>query len=532
MDEPCTLREALGDPPLQASNLDHPNASNDRQSGMYRFGRAFLNALKPLSFWNDGKGHQVPEDPRKIAAERAWAELKANGFEGCKSTNLLHINGVDSELSSRARRSIHGASPINARFTDDLSTCNDQSSKDCQKDTTSSTALPLYRSVTPSSTHRRRPSSLLRVPSLQIIHKASSYLQLPAKDNSLSGQHGGHDVPATPSSTNIPSSLRKEPSRKELAKHQKLSKRVSDLETQLEDAKKQLRLSSASPVPPQGPTQTPVHVRRKAFVPGLLPSLPSERLINEKLASLPARAGASTRHTQANNEPTALHEQLVEPHVPSTPQSKVIGSATLEAASQLERELVDSLQSHSSARKRKSNQGQPSITETIISMETPTTIPTSKRQKSLRPAEKPRKAKLVEAPSSPLHGEPIVPPLPAGGIQSSQLKSLLSDSQSRPSTLAPPRRSPAKGSSRSILKSPSNLGGPRSSSSATSQVYGMRSPLGTLSASNINILPPVLEKSSTAGEGPVKRPQPQTPKRTTSTPVIPKEDFEWPEDVF
>ena len=532
MDEPCTLREALGDPPSKASTVDDPNTSNDRASGMYRFGRAFLNALKPRPFWNDGKSLQVPEDSRKIAAERAWAELKANDFEGCKSTSLLHINEVNSQLSSRERKSIQGAAPINAYFTADASTCNGQSSNDCQQHDTSSAALPLDRSGTPSSIHRRRPTSLLRVPSLQIIHKASSYLQLPAKDNSLNTQHGGHDIPATPSSTNIPSSLRKEPSRKELAKHQKLSKRVSDLEAQLEDAKKQLRLSSASPVPPKAPTQTPVHVRRKAFVPGLLPSLPSERLINEKFASLPAHTGSTIRHTQATNEPIALHEHLVEAYVPSTPKSKVDSSATLEAASQLERELIDSLQSHSSARKRKSDQKQPVITGNIIKTETPDTLPTIKRQKSLRPAEKPRRAKLVEAPSSPLHGEPAVPPLPVGDTPSTKSKLLPSDSQSRPSTLAPPRRSPSKGTSRSILKSPSNLAGSKSSSSTASQIYNMRSPLGTLSASNINILPPVLETSSTAGDGPVKRLQPQTPKRTTSTPVIPKEDFEWPEDVF
>ena len=33
-------------------------------------------------------------------------------------------------------------------------------------------------------------------------------------------------------------------------------------------------------------------------------------------------------------------------------------------------------------------------------------------------------------------------------------------------------------------------------------------------------------------DGVVKNASPPTPKRAVSTPHIPKEDFEWPEDVF
>jgi hypothetical protein len=67
---------------------------------------------------------------------------------------------------------------------------------------------------------------------------------------------------------------RRIPSRKDLQKQQKLVKRVSDLEGKLEAARRQLAEALDEPVP-SGPPP-----RRQRFVPGAMPSLPSERLLS------------------------------------------------------------------------------------------------------------------------------------------------------------------------------------------------------------------------------------------------------------
>ncbi|KAK4998442.1 hypothetical protein LTR28_013678, partial [Elasticomyces elasticus] len=85
------------------------------------------------------------------------------------------------------------------------------------------------------------------------------------------------------------STLRKSKSKKELKAQQKLSKRISDLEGKLAEARHELNaaLANTSPLPPL-PTPwekyTPVKGVEKpgirSFVPGKLPSLPSERILS------------------------------------------------------------------------------------------------------------------------------------------------------------------------------------------------------------------------------------------------------------
>lgn len=81
------------------------------------------------------------------------------------------------------------------------------------------------------------------------------------------------------------SALKKSQSKYDLKKQNKLSKRVSDLETKLSQARKELdeALVEASPIPKIGnryerftPQST---LKRPKFIPGTLPSLPSERIL-------------------------------------------------------------------------------------------------------------------------------------------------------------------------------------------------------------------------------------------------------------
>ena len=123
------------------------------------------------------------------------------------------------------------------------------------------------RSISPMRSASGRRSSLnLRTPSFQTLKKATSHIQLPSvKRNSTVLEIGDGSQ-----------QVKKQPSKKDLAKHQKLVKRVSNLESQLEAARHELEQSLAST-----PATKPVgKTTRKAFQPGALPSLPSERLLN------------------------------------------------------------------------------------------------------------------------------------------------------------------------------------------------------------------------------------------------------------
>ncbi|KAL2054399.1 hypothetical protein ABVK25_005147 [Lepraria finkii] len=134
------------------------------------------------------------------------------------------------------------------------------------------------RSVSPLSeaSSGRKSSMHFRRPSLQDLKKVKSQLRLSSAKN----QAG----PPTPvpslntedaaSSTLPASGLRKEPSKRDIAKQYKLSKKVSDLENKLETARRELEqfMSNAPPVP-----ELPARTGRKSFKPGALTSLPSER---------------------------------------------------------------------------------------------------------------------------------------------------------------------------------------------------------------------------------------------------------------
>ena len=123
------------------------------------------------------------------------------------------------------------------------------------------------RSISPMPGASGRRSSLnLRTPSFQTLKKATSHIQLPSVMRL-----------STPlEASDVSQQVKKQPSKKDLAKQQKLVKRVSNLESQLEAARQELEQSLAST-----PATKPVgKTTRKTFIPGALPSLPSERLLN------------------------------------------------------------------------------------------------------------------------------------------------------------------------------------------------------------------------------------------------------------
>lgn len=308
-----------------------------RPSGMFRFGKAIANAFKPLTAWQgrfkekEKESSTSPErnilQERQAKAADAYAELKKSGFKG-----------------TQAYRSIDDPPPIKVENMDKQKSPFrdsgiDMSGKESSEWTPNDQLIGFTDALlVPPPPHNPRASSALsdassarkmthhpRKPSLQGLKKAASQIHLsPVKKSSetppvpsIKVEHAsGHGILSTPGLE-----LRREPSKRDIAKQYKLSKKVSDLENKLETARRQLELSvsNAPPVP-----DLPLHVGRKPFRPGTLPSLPSERnmtplkdtpappppmikgeLLGEILQSLPPRR-SSARLIQDSNPFTPM----------------------------------------------------------------------------------------------------------------------------------------------------------------------------------------------------------------------------------
>lgn len=321
----------------------------NKPTGVYRFGKALANAFKPFSGWQgmwkekEKERSTSPEknilQERQVKAAEAYAELKKSGYKGTQKLptgrQSLDIPGIKYENTENHRPSFRDS----GIDMDEQSPSSQWESSDQLKGLTEALLAPspvAHRSVSPfSATSSRRKSSLqLRKPSFQSLKKVKSQIHLsPGKRHS--------ETPAMPSiettlgiqpialSPPPGPGLRREPSKKDIAKQYRLSKKVSDLENKLETARRELELSisTAPPVP-----DLPSHVQRTPFKPGALPSLPSERNMSpqkadppppvpkleaEVLAEVPKhqatrrRSGRVTPHanaitsgTPANNAPT------------------------------------------------------------------------------------------------------------------------------------------------------------------------------------------------------------------------------------
>ena len=267
---------------------------SSRPSGMYRFGKAIASTFNPSSIWQGINGiwkeketktspeKQVLQERQAKAAE-AYAELKKSGYKG---TQTGFVRRRSEDIPTIRPEDI--GSPQQQPFRDSgIDVGSYRSSTDRKDSNISSTSVDTLkvpqtrtckgRSPSPFSETGSRKSSLhFRKPSLQSLKKAKSHLYLPStrEEPAVSPPVPPLETKDISNATSTGPRLRKEPSKKDIAKQCKLSKKVSDLENKLEVARRELELSmsTAPPVP-----EIPSHVGRKPFVPGALPSLPSER---------------------------------------------------------------------------------------------------------------------------------------------------------------------------------------------------------------------------------------------------------------
>ena len=272
-------------------------------SGVFRFGKAIANAFRPGNVWQGINGiwkekeeHTSPEknilQERQAKAAVAYAELKKSGFRGTQNAPINRTSQVVPKINvDEIENDSHNSFRDSGVDVDGYRSSSDQKESDRKSSDQAApfndglvTPTPISlpgRSASPFSDANsgRRSSLRIRKPSFQSIKRVTSQIQLPSvKQHSAISLTGGSANPDnTLQRVNEVESLRKQPSKKDIAKQYKLNKRVSDLENKLEIARRELELSlhDAPPVP-----YLPAHAGRKNFVPGALSSLPSERNLN------------------------------------------------------------------------------------------------------------------------------------------------------------------------------------------------------------------------------------------------------------
>ena len=264
----------------------------DKPSGVFRFGRAIASAFKPFTawpgIWKDKEKERSASPEKSVLQERqaraaeAYAELKKSGFKG---TQVNVYRDVQASTKMKPKDSDNEAPPL---FRDsgidmgDSGTFYEPNPNDQLIDFTEALLVPpqppKHRSISPflNASSPRKSSLQIRKPSFQALKKVTSQIHLSPtkKEPEISVIPSLEIEQGQDSTTQNEPVLQRQPSKKDIAKHYRLSKKVSDLENKLETARRELGLSmsTAPPVP-----ELPSHLHRKPFKPGALPSLPSER---------------------------------------------------------------------------------------------------------------------------------------------------------------------------------------------------------------------------------------------------------------
>ena len=270
-----------------------------KPSGMFRFGRALANVFNPVYMWNGingtrkekrevpSKPHQAIPDERKAKAEREYAELKKQGVSGTQKGSR---NRYSFDVSTIKREDdlgvvepvpYQGSEAELDEYRSIKKTKRNGMIFDARGEEIKSPLLPALDSTTSSllsgQSSNERSSLNLRRPSLPSLKKVKSHFHLPSSKRSFLTNVSMSSTESNVCYTDLDVNVTKnQQSRKDLHKQQKLSKRVSNLESKLETARRELlEAMHASPsIQDLSSRKTP-----RSFVPGILPSLPSERAL-------------------------------------------------------------------------------------------------------------------------------------------------------------------------------------------------------------------------------------------------------------
>ena len=295
-----------------------------RPSGIQRFGKVLASTFDPTSIFlgSDGRVNDKQDprasqerqrwDDRRVRAEVAYADLKKNNYPGTLripthssqgSRSRLNLGGQSTEYQALLKRNSY-ADRMEESVVQDSNrnrpiAYTSEATREIPSPTPDLYLAPTIETVIQEDQMLSPPAPEHPWSSLK---RVKSYFRFPgARRRSLSPSKAPLNV--TEQAANPPrgSPLRESPSKRDLKKQKKLLSKISNLEDKLEHAKRDLRFTLEDVPPmPKLPAAYPADVvdrmtkkelaplepipaeRPSKFVPGLLPSLPSERLFNSE----------------------------------------------------------------------------------------------------------------------------------------------------------------------------------------------------------------------------------------------------------
>lgn len=296
--------------------LNHTAGASHKSSGIFRFGKAIASAFNPFGGWGNvsdvwkgGSGednqhqhqHQQPENDNIIRVQQAYEELKKAGFKGT-------VKGAYTQGGAQA----------------ESSNLPDQTWKAIQEKMDYKQPSGAVNHLRQTSAESQNTTSSTSIRSLTDLRKAKSSLGITSVKNN----------PGRGSEESECLDLRKQKSRKDILRQAKLLKKVSNLEDKLTRAKRELYelrgdQKEEEPVPARtmaleaiAQDEKPYYPRK--FVPGALPTLPSERCLEEQAAAEDNEISAlpPLPSPLRNASPTLPHGNKHATTPKSTPKSK------------------------------------------------------------------------------------------------------------------------------------------------------------------------------------------------------------------
>ena len=342
----ATMSDSVSEKPPSELFRDQKSAAGHRGSGIFRFGKAIAAAFNPFGVWgkNSAEADKSPQKDALTSAEEAYAELKRAGYKGTNKGAYMQNQHIDSAHADQTWQAIH----------EKMGHRHSMPNAPSQAEPSSPLRSPLSPFRSPSKSSKRTSFQDLRTSFGIPFMKHSE--QPPIIESSACLNH--------PSEDSENNGIRRQKSRKELSRENKLIKKVSNLEDKLDRARRELRQLSgneerlpAAVLETRAPSfdMDPGSYPRK-FVPGALPTLPSERLLDQQaMASEQSENGAAI---------TALPSVEGRSISPEETQS-------MKSAKRLSKERPSSMGKESSSRKRK-----PSVPEPIASRQPIQSSPT------------------------------------------------------------------------------------------------------------------------------------------------------------
>ena len=252
-----------------------------RNSGIFKFGKAITSTFNPFGVWSNISDIWKPQDApksqkdimkeRQVRAEKAYAELKKSGYKGTVKTQSMRTpSNVDSHIADKTWKAIQEKmdymTPANPVRQDSSGHVQDA-------------GYPAVLTDSTCAASGRYETTSIKLRTLHDLRKATSALSIPSakrQDMSPVLPGSGRD------SEDSQQAVRKQKSRKDLAKQAKLLKKVSNLEDKLERARRELRQLTGEDDPPLPISGGLGNIHTRQFTQGALPSLPSERLLSQQ----------------------------------------------------------------------------------------------------------------------------------------------------------------------------------------------------------------------------------------------------------